>query len=79
MGKLLLLVTIGIVAWWLWCKLQRKHSEAATTPVSRPAELMVACAHCGVNQPRGECVESGGRLYCSEVHRQAAEHGSHDA
>lgn len=79
MGKLLLFLTIGVFAWWLWRKLQRKHSEAATTPASRPAELMVACAHCGVHQPRGECVESGGRLYCSAAHRQAAERGPNDA
>lgn len=78
MGKLLLFLIIGIVAWWLWRKLQRQHSDSAPAPVARPAELMIACAHCGLNQPRGECVESGGRFYCSEAHRQVAEGGARD-
>jgi hypothetical protein len=34
---------------------------------------MVGCAYCGLNQPVGECVESGGRHYCCDAHRQAAE------
>ena len=71
MSKLLLFAAIAVAIWWLWRKLQR--NDPVTPARERPIESMAACAHCGVNQPRSECVESGGRLYCSEAHRRAAE------
>ncbi|MFC5302382.1 PP0621 family protein [Azospira restricta] len=74
MGKLILLLILAAIVWWLWRKLQAPARDAPPQ-ASRPAESMVSCAHCGVNQPRSECVESGGRLYCCEAHRRAAEAG----
>jgi len=71
MGKVLLFLAVGAVVWWFWRKARARPEAAPSIP--KPAELMVVCAHCGVNQPRSECIESGGRLYCSDVHRQAAE------
>ena len=76
MGKILLLLTLGVAIWWLWRKAQAGQMQERPAPAPRPAELMVSCAHCGVNQPRSECVESGGHLYCSEAHRHAAERGA---
>jgi uncharacterized protein len=55
----------------MWRKLQAPRQDAPA--VERPAEAMISCAHCGVNQPRGECVESNGLLYCSDAHRLLAE------
>jgi len=76
MGKLILLAILGFVVWRMWHKLQAPSRGRQGAPVSRPAELMVSCAHCGVNQPRSECVESRGRHYCSEAHRRQAEGGN---
>jgi len=76
MGKLILLAILGFVVWRMWHKLQSPSGGRQETPVSRPAELMVSCAHCGVNQPRSECVESQGRYYCCDAHRRQAEGGN---
>lgn len=75
MGKVLLLFLLGVVAWWMWRKLQAP-SRRSNPPASRPVESMVSCARCGVNQPRSECVESvasPGVFFCSEIHRREAE------
>lgn len=73
MGKTILIIVLGMVVFWMWRKLQAGKHDAATKAPERPAELMVRCAFCGVNQPRGECVESSGAVYCSESHRRQAE------
>lgn len=73
MGKIFLLVLLGVVVLWMWRKLQAPKRDLPAAAIERPAEAMVSCAHCGVNQPRGECVESKGRLYCSDAHRLLAE------
>jgi uncharacterized protein len=72
MGKLLLLVIFGVVVWWLWRMRQLRRPATPAVTAARPAEAMVACAHCGVNQPRSECVEQDGVFYCSQAHRLAA-------
>jgi octaprenyl-diphosphate synthase len=51
----------------------RRSRRFESSRPDHPAELMIRCAFCGVNQPRGECVESGGAVYCSESHRREAE------
>ena len=78
MGKFLLLIVLGGVVWWMWRKLQSSSSDQTGHPTERPAEIMVSCALCGLNQPRSECVESEGALYCSEAHRQQAERRGED-
>ncbi|WP_051240577.1 PP0621 family protein [Tepidiphilus margaritifer] len=39
------------------------------------AEPMLQCAHCGVFVPTSEAVRSGGRVFCCQEHREAAERG----
>lgn len=75
MGKFLLIVILGVVVWWMWRKLQAAGSKSSPAKVERPPELMVRCAHCGVNQPQSECVpgKEASVFYCSEAHRQEAE------
>lgn len=73
MGKILLLGALGVLVWWLWRKLHAERPADAGAAIERPAEAMVPCAHCGVHQPRSECVASRGLFYCSEAHRQLAE------
>jgi uncharacterized protein len=78
MGKFLLIAVLCLVVWWMWRKLQATRSGSVHEKSERPPELMVRCAHCGVNQPQSECVQGreAGVLYCSEAHRQEAEPGA---
>lgn len=73
MGKLVLLGILGFAVWWMWRNWRRRDDGGGQPPAERPPQRMVACAYCGVNQPADECVESGGRHYCGEAHRRAAE------
>jgi len=75
MGKILTVLLLAVVVWWMWRKLQGP-ARPRDLPQARPPELMVVCARCGVNQPRSECLESRatpGVYYCSETHRRDAE------
>jgi uncharacterized protein len=66
-SKLLLLVIAAAVIYFLLRGLARKRSRPSAPP---PSESMVACAQCGINLPRSEALEGGGRFYCSEDHRR---------
>jgi len=66
-AKLLLLVIAAAVVYFLVTGFARKRAASSAPP---PVEKMVACAHCGVNLPRSEALESAGRFYCSEEHRR---------
>lgn len=73
--KYLLLFGVLWFAWLLW---RKGHADRPTTPVEappRPAEQMVACAHCGVHLPLSEALSDGGRHFCCEEHRRAAAGG----
>ena len=66
MGKILFLLLIALLIWWLlkgFFKAQTRQGEA---PPARSAtgEDMVACARCGVNMPRSEAREERGSFYC---------------
>ena len=67
MAKLLLLVIAAAVVYFLVTAFARKRAASSAPP---PVETMVACAHCGLNLPRGEALEAAGRFYCSEEHRR---------
>lgn len=66
MSKLLLLVIAVAVIYFLVTGFARKRKHSAP-PLT---EAMVPCAHCGINIPRSEALESGGRFFCSEEHRR---------
>jgi uncharacterized protein len=72
LGKLLFLLAIALVVYMVLKAVSgnRRHSHPA-----RPAapEPMVACAHCAVNLPRSEALESAGRIFCGEEHRRLFE------
>jgi len=69
-SKLLLLVVAAAVVYFLVSGYARKRSKTSSAAPS--VESMVPCAHCGVNVPRSEALESAGRFFCSEEHRRAA-------
>lgn len=68
MGKLLLLILVGIVALLLWKGLARKARPGEGTRAG--GERMVGCSQCGVHLPVSEALEAEGRYFCSEDHRR---------
>lgn len=77
MPRILFFVFIAFLVWLLVRVLggKRRQEEAkpVSTPPLEPPEVIRQCAWCGVHVPTGEAVTlPDGRLYCSEVHREAA-------
>jgi uncharacterized protein len=66
MGKLAVLLLLALAAWMVYRAFARR---ADVRPRTSAVEDMVSCAHCAVNLPRSEALESRGRFYCSEEHR----------
>lgn len=67
MGKILFLLVIALLVWMLFrgfFKSQVRKGERHPAQSVR-GEDMVACARCGVNLPRSEAREEGGRLVCA--------------
>lgn len=71
--RFVLLIIVIFAVLLLVRKLQAPRKRVSPRPSATDAERMVACAHCGVNQPVSECVVSHGLYYCSNTHQQAAE------
>ena len=72
MSKLLLILAVLALAWWLW------HRALGTPRGSKPAnhenkhatETMIRCAHCGVHLPLADAVVGNNGVYCCAGHRQ---------
>ena len=65
MGKILFFLMLFLLGWWLvrgLTKSKLKHDEDPAKPGR--VEDMVACARCGVNLPRSDAREEGGRFFC---------------
>ena len=66
MGRVLILILIGIALWWLFRGFFRAQVRDEKTGAQSPqGEDMVRCARCGVNLPRSEARDEGGRLVCA--------------
>lgn len=66
MARILLLLIIAFLIYLLFrgfFRAQVKGEPRAPATTSK-GEDMVACARCGVNLPRSEAREEGGRLFC---------------
>lgn len=70
--KYLLLFGVLGIAWWLWRKRNAELRSGPPAAPVRPAEKMVACAHCGVHMPLSESLSDGARHFCCDEHRRAA-------
>jgi uncharacterized protein len=68
MGKLLILVLVGLVAYFLWRGFKRDGEASRKPPAD--GERMVDCSQCGVHLPVSEAVEARGRYFCSDEHRR---------
>ena len=66
-GKILLFALLAIIV-YLVLRSRRVEVRPQNRDIA-PAEDMVACAHCGVNVPRSEAIESRGLPFCSDEHR----------
>ncbi|MES2364619.1 MAG: PP0621 family protein [Pseudomonadota bacterium] len=70
LAKVLLLLVIGGVIYWMIKSSARSNSLKDAPPKNKPPEDMVRCVHCGVNLPRSEAVLSRGEFFCGNEHRQ---------
>lgn len=70
MAKLLLLLVIGGLVYWIIRSAIRKNQNSYKPDRNKPAEDMVRCVQCGVNLPRSEAVLSRDEYFCGNEHRQ---------
>jgi uncharacterized protein len=70
MGKLLLLVLVGVVFYVVWKGLARRARTGRARRARADAERMVGCRQCGVHLPISEAIEADGNHFCSEEHRR---------
>ena len=72
MGRLLVLIILVVAAVWLIRRALRPKPPPAAKAEGAPGKAiagdLVACAHCGLNLPRGEALTAGAGVYCSEDH-----------
>jgi len=68
-GRLLLLLLLVVLLLWLVRRaLGARTGRPTRQGAAAPAGELVSCAHCGLNLPRGEARQAGGRHYCCEEH-----------
>ena len=70
MGKVLILILVGLAAYFLWKGLRRSASRTTGAGASPAGERMVDCSECGVHLPVSEAIQSEGRYFCCEEHRR---------
>ena len=80
MSRVIVIAVAVLVFFWLLRRaLGSRGKSGGSGPAAKdkapaPAADLVACAHCGVNLPKGEAVAGLGetplRHYCSEAHRR---------
>jgi len=70
MGKLLVLVLVGVVFYLVWRGIARRARTGRDRDPGTEAERMVGCRQCGVHLPVSEAVEADGSFFCSEEHQR---------
>jgi uncharacterized protein len=74
-GRLLLWLVLGLIAWWMLRPRKAAPPPSAAAGSRAPAgaapEAMVDCAHCGLHFPASEAVRDGARVFCCGAHRDA--------
>ena len=67
MARILILLAIGFVIYLVFRGFFRSQVKGDAEPSEpRDAEDMVACSICGVNMPRSESKEEGGKVTCRD-------------
>lgn len=70
MGKILLLIIIGVVVYAIFRNFKRSLNQPDAATRESSAEDMVKCAHCHVNLPRSEAIQAGDAFYCTPEHQK---------
>lgn len=69
MARLLIIILVAVGVYLL---LRKATRIAAPQEERNPQAVnMRRCAKCGLHLPEGESVQSGGKFFCSEAHRDA--------
>jgi formylmethanofuran dehydrogenase subunit E len=55
---------LAVLAWWFVKGVLKSRLNQPKRAESIKGEDMVACARCGVNMPRSEAREEGGKYFC---------------
>lgn len=66
LARILLLLAIGFFIWLAFRGFFRSQVKDVRPSEPRAAEDMVVCARCGVNMPRSEAREEGGKFTCRD-------------
>lgn len=70
MGKILFLIIIAVLIFWL-IKLQKNKLSDANKDSIESAEDMVVCSYCGTHIPKNEALSNANNQYfCSDKHRE---------
>ena len=65
MGRILFWLLLAVLAWWFVKGVLKSRRLNEPKPAeSIEGEDMVACARCGVNMPRSDAREEGGKFFC---------------
>jgi uncharacterized protein len=70
LSKLLSLLLVIAVVWWLAKGFRRKQG-ARDAPQAAP-EQMVRCGYCGLYFPQSEAVADADKFFCCAEHRRRA-------
>jgi uncharacterized protein len=70
--KFLLLMSVMVLAIWLWRSSRESGAGPRPNKPSAPLE-MVGCSLCGIHVPAAEALEGRKGVYCCQEHRQRAE------
>ena len=65
MSRLILIIAIFALVYWLLTSPRRKQRQKDEPPKNQD---MVSCAQCGVHLPKNESVLVEGKYYCSSAH-----------
>jgi uncharacterized protein len=74
--KYLLVVTVVLVAFWIWRQNRRggeSHPEQAPARRTTAPQIMVSCKVCGTHLPQSDAVAGQHGAYCSQEHWAQAE------
>jgi uncharacterized protein len=70
MGRILFFALVFVALYLAWKSMMRKaeirEDERRPRPTAALGEDMVTCTRCGVNVPRSEAKDEGGRLVCAD-------------
>lgn len=66
MGRLLFIVIIVVLLYWLFTSYRRQLPKQDEPPTK--TQDMVSCAYCGIHLPKSESRLADGKYYCCEAH-----------